>query len=390
MKIGQWARLMLAAAPLLAGCKGFWDAPTTTGTGTGTASGVFFVANQKTSQIAGYSFAAATTAPTAISGSPYTLGSAPLCMAISANGGFLYVSTGGGILAYSVASTGALTAIGSGAISSDTPTSMVVDPNGYWLIESISGSGTLTTIPLVPTTGLVDTTAKLQSIELPNVQLTGIAISPSGSTDPYVFVTMGTGGTAVIPFTYTSTTSTPLGAVGTIKVKGTQGAAQAVAVDPTNRLLYVGETVAATGTQTGGLRVFTIGASSAMTELTGASYPYTTGGTGPSAILATTNYVYVANKAVSGSTTGNITGFAITTTGSVYSLTAVSTIGSGTGTVGLAEDSTGTYVLAVNASGSPDLNVYSFDTTTAGKLDSYATAATGTDPVVAVAVAAVP
>src|ERR1035441_1530062 len=27
MNIGKWARLMLAAAPLLAGCKGFWDAP---------------------------------------------------------------------------------------------------------------------------------------------------------------------------------------------------------------------------------------------------------------------------------------------------------------------------------------------------------------------------
>ncbi len=98
----------------------------------------------------------------------------------------------------------------------------------------------------------------------------------------------------------------------------------------------------------------------------------------------------MANKAVSGSTTGNITGFAITTTGTVFSLTTVSKIGTGTGPIGLAEDSTGTYVLAVNVSGSPALNAYTFDTTTAGKLDAYATAATGTDPVQAIAVAAVP
>ena len=27
MKIGMWAWILLGAAPLLAGCKGFWDAP---------------------------------------------------------------------------------------------------------------------------------------------------------------------------------------------------------------------------------------------------------------------------------------------------------------------------------------------------------------------------
>ncbi len=274
MKIGQWARLMLAAAPLLAGCKGFWDAPASTGTGTGTASGVFYVLNQKTSQIAGYSFAASTTTPTVVTGSPYALGTGPLCMAISANGGFLYVSTGGGIFVYSIGTGGALTLLnGNAAISADTPTAMVVDPNGYWLVESISGSGTLSAVPLDPTTGLLETGSKEVPIALPNVQLTQIAISPSGSTNPYVFVGMGSGGTAVIPFTYTATA--PFGTVGTISVKGgASGAANAVAVDPSNRLLYIGETVAATGTQTGGLRAFTIGASSVMTELTGTSYPY--------------------------------------------------------------------------------------------------------------------
>jgi hypothetical protein len=74
----------------------------------------------------------------------------------------------------------------------------------------------------------------------------------------------------------------------------------------------------------------------------------------------------------------------------VYSLTAVNTIGTGTSPVGLAEESTSTYVLAVNSGGSPDLNSYTFDTTTAGKLDASVTAATGTDPVQAVAIAAIP
>jgi len=44
----------------------------------------------------------------------------------------------------------------------------------------------------------------------------------------------------------------------------------------------------------------------------------------------------------------------------------------------------------LDAGGSPDLSTYTFDTTTTGKLVASITAATGTDPVQAVAIAAVP
>jgi hypothetical protein len=47
-------------------------------------------------------------------------------------------------------------------------------------------------------------------------------------------------------------------------------------------------------------------------------------------------------------------------------------------------------VLAVSSGGNPDLSAFSFDTTTLGKLDSVLTASTGTDPVSASAIAAVP
>jgi hypothetical protein len=142
------------------------------------------------------------------------------------------------------------------------------------------------------------------------------------------------------------------------------------------------------GTNPGGLRVFAIGASSSMSEISGSPYP--SGGVGPATILPTSNYIYVANSSVSGSNTGNIQGFAVTTTGTVYSLTSVSTIAAGISTIAMDEENTGTYLLAVNSSGSPDLNVYTFDATTGGKLDAYTTASTGSDPVQAVAVVAVP
>src|SRR5947209_20700 len=150
MKIRQWARLFLALAPFMAGCKGFWDVPSGSGGGggTGTASGKFYVLNQKTAEVAGFSFAAASTKLTAVTNSPYALGAAPFSLAISPTGGFLYVSTAGGIFLYSVnASTGALTLQNnSQAISGDTPFSMVVDPSGGWLVEAISGLTTLNAI----------------------------------------------------------------------------------------------------------------------------------------------------------------------------------------------------------------------------------------------------
>ncbi|HXI77478.1 MAG TPA: hypothetical protein VNH21_10095, partial [Steroidobacteraceae bacterium] len=233
----------------------------------------------------------------------------------------------------------------------------------------------------------------VQTVSLPNINLNGLAASPANSTNPYVFVAMGVGGTEVIPFDAASTAN-PFGTLANIKAKNqTSGGASALAVDPTNRLLYVGEVAALTGTQTGGLRVFTISATS-INEVTGS--PYKTAGTGPSAILPSVdgNYVYVANKAVSGSATGNITGYPINVSGGVYSLgTLINTITAGTSTVGLAEESTGTHVLAVNASNSnssPDLATFTFDATTPGKLDAGATAATGTDPAGATAIVAVP
>jgi DNA-binding beta-propeller fold protein YncE len=163
------------------------------------------------------------------------------------------------------------------------------------------------------------------------------------------------------------------------------GGDNAVAVDPSNRLLYVGESDALpSATQTGGLRVFTI-ASGTLPELTGS--PYAIGGTGPSSILPTAdgNYVYVANQSVSNSSTGNIAGFSVTTT----SLTSIGTVATGpSGRIGLAEDSTGTYVLAVDFSGNPDIEAY---TMSAGTLTSVlSTATTATDPAGAIAIAAAP
>jgi 6-phosphogluconolactonase (cycloisomerase 2 family) len=320
------------------------------------------------------------------------LSAAPFSAAISPNGGFLYLGTAAGIFVYSVnGSTGALTLLNNGSvISSDPAFAMTVAPSGGWLIETVSLTGTVNAIPLDPTSGLLITGGTEQTVSLPSgaAAVQELAITQNGAANPYVFAAMGTTGLAVIPFNAASS-GNPFGTPKTVSPKNTGGGATAVAVDLSSQVVYVGETVAVTSNtkNPGGVRMFTIGANATLTEVSGS--PYGTGGLGPSAILPTTHFIYAADKAVTGSNNGQITAFAINTSGGVAtSLTAVTsgTISAGVSTVGLAEDSTGTYILAVNSSGTPDLNAYTIGTT--GALTSYATNSTGADPVQAVAIVA--
>jgi 6-phosphogluconolactonase (cycloisomerase 2 family) len=401
MKIVRYGKVLCAGLLLLAGCKGFWDVPANNGgctTNCGTlSSGFFYVLNSNAGQveIAGYSIVSG--ALTAVTGSPYTLPSGPYSLAVAPNGSFLYVGTQSGIFLYKISSGGELTLASSTAFFPDfAAASMQVDSTSSWLIEA-SGSGYLYAIPINPADGTESTTSTVQQLSLGVIPtIHQLTISPDNQN---ILVALGAVGTAVIPFNANppaGTSSLPTSLTTPIAVKSAGGSAVSVAVDPIDRLLYIGELLAApstSSTNTGGLRVFNYTSLSTGTpsELTGS--PFASGGLTPVSILPTStgSYVYVANSTVSNSSTGNISGFQVSSSGTTYSVVALSSIApGGTTPVALAEDSTGTVVLLVNSGGSPDLAAYTFDTTTPGKLDSALTAATGTDPVGANAIAALP
>ena len=381
MTLSHWAKLALAAPLLLTGCKGFWNAPpasTTTPTTTA-SSGRFFVLNAATSQIAGYYVNAGVL--TTLPGSPYTLPATPLALAISPNNGFLYVSTISGIYLYLIASNGQLTQGNSGnVISSDQAVSLQVDATNSWLLDVSSGASQAFAIRISPTTGLV-TQPTEQFVPLPATTLQQVALSPANTT---AFVAMGSGGTAIIPFN--SANTNPFGVVSTVAVKNSAGAALSVATDTSSTLLFIGETVASSGSNSGGLRAIDL---ATLKELSGS--PFATGGLAPYDILPEKagTYIYVVNRQVSGSSTGVIQEYTLSNTGGVYTLTALTTtVSAGTHPVALAEDNTSTFVFAVDYDGGPDLMGYTFDSTTAGLLDAAISSATGTDPVQANAIAA--
>ena len=390
---GRWARLLLLAAPLLlAGCSNFWQAPSSSGGGgcttncTTASSGNFYILNAgATPQVVGESIVSGTL--TAISGSPWTLLGTPYAMAIAPNGSALFISTTSGVLAYPISGGQLGTAT---QVSTDTSAYAVqVDSTNSWLIEAIQGAGgvMLGAVPISSTTGAAAGLEQTVSFPISNAALkqNQLAISPDNSN---IFVPMGSGGTIVVPFNATvANGANPFGSTATtIPVLNTGGSALSVAVDPANRLFYIGETLANSSGNSGGLRAFNYSSlgSSTLTQASGS--PAASGGLAPNFILPLSSggYIYIANGAGTGSS-GNIAGFPITSSGTAYTIGAGSTISTGTQPYGLAEDSTKTFILAVSALGGPYLSTYTFDSTTPGKLDAQIIANTGASPLAIVA-----
>ncbi|MEI9968039.1 MAG: hypothetical protein WDM87_05225 [Terracidiphilus sp.] len=401
MKSRISAGLCLASLLFLAGCKGFWDLPPSTPsnptTPTTLSSGVFYVLDQTTKEVVGYSISSGTLS--AISGGTQTLSAAPFSIAVAPNGGFLYVGTVSGIYLYTIGSGGALSIGNNGAaIASDIPASMVI--SGSWLVDAFNVSTTsveINAIPIDAATGVYTGAGGAPPSQTFTVGNTPVVkqmvLSPDSAN---LFVALGTSGTIVVPFA--SGNANPLGATATtIPLANSSGSALSVAVDPstTPRLFYIGETNAVTvsGAGSGGLRAFNYSSlgSATLTQATGSPMP--SGGLSPNAILpvATGDYVYVANG-TGDTAAGNIAWFPITASGTTYTVAVGKTVTSGIEPSGLTEDSTSNFVLAVSTGGStnsgdPDLEAY---TISSGALTAALTSATGTDPVGALAIAALP
>lgn len=400
MRFMYWASMGLVAVLFLAGCGDFWQAPSgSSGNGgctsncTTATSGNFYILNNGTTpQIVGEVIVKGTL--TSITGSPWTLSGtgAPYSMAISPNGSLLFVSTAGGVFAYPI-SSGELQVSSAVKVTSDVAALAIgVDATGNWLIEANTATNgvTMGAVPVNSTTGAPGI-EQTQQFTVTNaaIQDGQMAISPDNAK---IFVALGTGGSLAVPFTAgVASGSNPLGSTATtIAPKTTGGAALSVAVDPsaTPRLFYIGETLGNSSGNSGGVRAFVYSSlASTPLSLTQASgSPIAAGQLSPSFILpeASGSYIYVADGAGQ-STSGAVNSFAITSSSGTYTIATGSSIAAGTLPVGLAEDSTNGFLFAVNSLGSPYFDAYTFDSTTAGKLDIQIAANTGASPIAIVA-----
>lgn len=378
------AALAVVALCWTTGCGGFWVYPGTSSTSSNSKSGnIVYVANSNTETVSAYVVGTGTL--TAVSGSPYSLAYIPTALAINPANSILFVALSGGVYTYSIGTGGVLTALTSGVTTGlGNIVSMDVSPDGQWLF-ALSGDVTSNVVTVYEFKITTSTGAlTLQS------GVGSYSVTPNGSTTPnptsvkvalvssgeYVYVAMGTAGE--LWFTFDTSTGAQTNAKQmSITSLTTNTADNALAVNATTSTLYIARSHT-TGAP-GQIAAYTIGSEGYLTLVAQA----TTGAMPKALTLNTTgSAVYAANNY-----DGTISGFSTTVNGSTLTGLTSSPYRSGLLVNGLAPDRSGSYLLAIAQGGSPDLTMYSFDSSTAGMLDSTASTSTGTYPATPVAIA---
>lgn len=375
---GRWMVAGCAALVALAGCGQFFPPLSSSGGssgggGTTSAGDNLYVANLGTNPLSVAGFSVATTGTlSSLSGSPWSVELEPTALAITPNDSYLYVgSAAGGIYVYTIGSNGAISIAndGSPVATGVAPAVLRVDPTGNYLIGADALVGNVYVFQIGAGGALTAISSSLVTLNA-SVPANDLEITPGGGL---VFVSCGTAGI------YTMSFNTGTGALaqiqGVLNPKQSGDAVYGMAVTPSGSFLLAAETGISS------VRVFSIGSSGSLTEVTGS--PVKTG-LGPFGVLvdSTGSYAYVTNR-----TAGSISGFLLSNSGALTPITG-SPFATGSLPEQMVEDKTNAYIAVICAGGSPDLQLFKFDATTAGALDSVATTKTGTDPTEASALAA--
>jgi 6-phosphogluconolactonase len=359
--------VLCTSALLLAGCGNFFNKDGGGGGGGGSTGSYAYVGTQN-GVLVGYAVSTAGALAT-LSGSPNQFATAGInALAVTPGNKFLYAGVSGiGVYGLGIASTtGVTTLINTNALVQDVaPSALTVDPAGKFLLVAGLANGA----PAVGeyTINADGTLAEIQgspvSITFPsgtdtsNVSIQNIAVAPNSS---YVFVTLGQLGVAPLPFNTSGALSANTQIINPKTTSGIANQDLGLAVNSTSTALFAGETNV-------GVRVFTIAASK-FTEIGGS--PFKAGGQPRSLVFdGTGDFLYVANA-----TDSTISGFSVLPSGTLTALTGSPFSSVGSQPSALVLDQSKKFVLSANFGGSPDVQLFSFDSTTAGKLNPGATA----------------
>lgn len=383
----RWAGRVFAAAAVSAlgltmGCGNFFVYPGSTGSGTSSTGDYVFVANGTTDSLAAYSVGTGTL--TAVTGTPVALGFIPTAVAVNPANTIVFVAGSNGLYgfinSYSIGTGGVLTLLASNNLGSAAEVAIDVSPDGNWLL-GLDANGPLINEAIVDEYQINASNGQLTlepnaggtytytGSSIPTIKPLALKFAPNGE---YVFAAVGTAGDLVFPF---NTSNGAFSSALSLSLGNSNSSDNALAVSSGSNYLYI----ARSGTS-GQLAIYTIGSGGALNEVTGS--PLAAGGQPFSVVVnkAGTD-VYVANQLDS-----TISGYSVSSSGSVAILSPA-TDSLTSEPRALAVDNSGDYLFAISNAGSPDLAMYSYDSTTAGKLDFSTSTATGTDPTGPIAIA---
>ncbi len=369
--------LLMAAVPLMTGCGNFFiplcqayntTCPTTTTTTTTTpaasvkapaglsANSFVYVAHTATGSIHAFSIGASQL--TSVAKPVSTPGnSQPSAVAASPNGNLLYVATSNGaIYAYTITSDGSLQVSHGGAAVASTsqPTWMSMDRSGNWLFVASSSASRVQEFHVDAAQGT------LQPAAQPTLSLdTGTPAQVYVTADNQeVFVALGSGGVDAFPFDANSGTMGTRFHLAALHAKNS--ADNALTSDSASKYLFVGEAGS-------GIRVLTIGPGGTLQEISGS--PFSSTQTAPSSLVVDpgSSHLFVADTA-----SNKITGYAIGGGGALTAVSSTPFRASASPTT-LSLDASEKNMLSVSGGTPPDLQIFSFDPSVAGKLDSGST-----------------
>lgn len=369
-----WSRWLVAflcgSALLLAGCGDFFNKDG--GGGGGSTVGSYAYVGTQTGTLVGYSVSS-TGALATLSGSPSQFATAAInSLVVTPSNAFLYAGVAGiGVYALGINSgTGVASLINTSALVQDvSPSALTVDPSGKFLLVAglangaaavgeyaINSDGTLSEVQGSPVT-----ITFASGTDTTNVSVQNIVVAPNSS---YVFVTLGQLGVAPMPFNTSGSLSANTQILGPRATSGIANQDLGLAVNPTSSAIFVGETNV-------GVRVFSV-AGNTFTEISGS--PFAAGGQPRSITLDSTgDYLYVANA-----TDNTISGYTVLSSGSLTALSGSPFSSVGGQPFAITLDQSKKFLLSANLAGNPDMQLFSFDSTTAGKLDPGATATNAT------------
>jgi 6-phosphogluconolactonase len=368
-----WTLSFALLAISLTGCSGFFTPRTDTTTPT--TPKFAYVANFQNAtagSISIFSINSTTGLLTSVGSSVSTASNGPAAL-VTVAGKFLYSANDAGtVSAFTVNSTtGALTTISGSPFNTggSNANAIIADPSGKFLYVANSGSDDITAFTINSSTGILTA--------IGNPVLAGASSSTSGppvglATHPngkFLYAALDSTGVAVFSIdattgalTFVNTVAAPSGAHP-----------QAITVEKTGKFAYVADGVNA-------IDEYSIDSTTGNLTLLASPNSTTPAGTVPIVITSdsTGSHVYVASQS-----SNNASSFGILTTGVLSPIgTAVAT---GASPSSIAIESSGKFVYVTNFSGSPDISIYSIDST--GKLVSAGSASSGVSPANAASIA---
>jgi 6-phosphogluconolactonase len=384
----RWAGRAVAVVGICAlflatGCGTFFLYPGNYNGGGSTTGDYVYVANTIAGSLAGFSVGSGTL--TALTGSPYSLGFAPNAVAVNPANSRLFAAGTNGVYGfinvYSIASTGVLSLLTSNNTGSASEVAIDVSPDGNWLL-GIDANGPQANQAIVDAYQINTSTGALTlgnpaiyqytGTQIPTITPLGIKFAPN---ENYVFVAVGQAGDLVFPFNST----TGVTAAGSLSLSIGSGLSDnALAVNAQSNYLYI----ARSGATGGGLAIYTIGSGGAL-NIVGSPLA---SGTQPTSVVinkAGTN-IYVANQQDK-----TVSGYSIASDGTV-TVQNPATSSTVSAPRALVVDNSGNYLLATSYTSTPDLSLYSFNSSSGVTFVTSAstTITGGTEPAGAISIAA--